>query len=406
VTSQTFVVTIRDDVLVEAAETIPLSLTAIGDTVVQGNGTAVLTILDDEPPPPGVLQFSAMDYSVSEGGGFATITVSRTGGSAGPVAVAYATSGGTATPGQDYTSVSGVLNFAAGQTSLSFTVPILDDAQTEGSETIGLVLGSPAGTGLGPQAMAVLTIQDNDVDRVPPRVVDVRLISGPRGIDRIEVEFSEPMRPETVIPANFRVVSAGRDGRLGTRDDRVIPIRSVLYTPGSTTATLILGRTVPRGQFLQVSFLAGLTDRAGNRLDGNGDGIPGDDFVQSIGQASTLRYQDADGDLVTLTLRGGGSLQLVGTPVGGRLTGVSVLVVNPRPFGSAISGSVRRAGGGDGTTTLESIRGLGDFGEVRSTLTSPPFFVRQQPTVTVRALDAALASDDTLGGRDRRGRGV
>ena len=44
----------------------------------------------------GTLQFSAATYSVAENGGNATITVTRTGGSAGAVGVTFATSNGTA----------------------------------------------------------------------------------------------------------------------------------------------------------------------------------------------------------------------------------------------------------------------------------------------------------------------
>ena len=52
----------------------------------------------------GTLQFSAATYSVAENGGNATITVTRTGGSAGAVGVTFATSNGTATAPSDYTA--------------------------------------------------------------------------------------------------------------------------------------------------------------------------------------------------------------------------------------------------------------------------------------------------------------
>jgi hypothetical protein len=407
-TSRTFTVTILDDNLVEGSETVPLVLTPNGDAVVQDPNSAVLTILDDELPP-GALQFSAPTYSIGEGGGTATITVSRSGGSAGTVSVNFTTTtdGSTATPGEDYRPVTGVLTFAPGVTTQTFTITILDDGMDEPDETVGLVLSSPTGTTLGPPAMATLTILDDDVpDLIAPTIVDVQLVPSPQGIDRINVVFSEPLDPSRVVPGNFRVVSAGRDGLIGTRDDRVIPIRAVQYVPGTVTVTLILGRRVPRGQFLQVfvngSPPSGLTDRAGNFLDGNGDGLPGGDFTQTVGQASSLRYVDADGDIVTLSLRGGGVLELVRSASG---EGLTLSVIGRRPFRSVLSGSVRRARGGDGTTTLQSIIGLGDFGEVRSTLTSPPFFVVQQPTVSIRALDAVLAAGDNgLRARGARGR--
>src|SRR5262249_34267314 len=115
-------------------------------------------------PQPGTLQFSNATYAVNESGGTATITVTRTGGSDGSVTVHYATSDCTATAGSDYTAVSGTLTFAAGETSKTFTVPILDDTPAEANDTVNLTPSSPTGGAtLGSQATATLTIQDDDV---------------------------------------------------------------------------------------------------------------------------------------------------------------------------------------------------------------------------------------------------
>ena len=86
---------------------------------------------------PGILQLSAATYSVAENGGTATITVTRTGGSAGAVGVTLATSNGTATAPADYTAVSQTVSFAAGDTaSKTVSIPIVDDALVEGNETV------------------------------------------------------------------------------------------------------------------------------------------------------------------------------------------------------------------------------------------------------------------------------
>ena len=64
------------------------------------------------------------------------------------VSVRYATSDGTATAGADYESVSGALRFEAGETAKTVSVPVLNDAHDEGSETLTLALSRPFGAEL------------------------------------------------------------------------------------------------------------------------------------------------------------------------------------------------------------------------------------------------------------------
>ena len=61
------------------------------------------------------------------------------------VTVAYATTDGTATAGQDYAAANGTLVFAAGQTRKTVSVAVLDDARDEGAETLTLTLSNASG---------------------------------------------------------------------------------------------------------------------------------------------------------------------------------------------------------------------------------------------------------------------
>ncbi len=98
----------------------------------------------------------------ARGSSQATITVQRTGATAPVVSVPYSTSNGTALAGLDYTATSGVLTFASGQTSKTFTVPIVNDTLAEGGQTVNLALGTPIGALLTTPSTATLTITDND----------------------------------------------------------------------------------------------------------------------------------------------------------------------------------------------------------------------------------------------------
>jgi hypothetical protein len=122
---------------------------------------AVEGLEDRSVPSAGQFQFAAAFTSVSQNAGNATITVNRTGGTDGVVHVQFATADGTATAGQDYTSESGTLTFADGQASNTFTVPVMNDSQVEGNETVKLTLSNPDGDAtLGNPSTAILSIKD------------------------------------------------------------------------------------------------------------------------------------------------------------------------------------------------------------------------------------------------------
>jgi hypothetical protein len=111
----------------------------------------------------GSLQFSSATYSVNENDAGATLTVTRSGGLIGALSVNYATSDATAIANGDYNATSGTLNFAEGETSKTFTVPITSDQAVENDESVNLTLSAPGGgAALGTQASAVLTIVNDD----------------------------------------------------------------------------------------------------------------------------------------------------------------------------------------------------------------------------------------------------
>ena len=145
--NKTVSIPITDDALVEGNETVNVALsTPTGGATLGSPNTAVLTITDNDGAAAGSLQFSAATYSVAENGGSATITVTRTGGSAGAVGVTVTTSNGTATAGSDYTAVSQTVSFATGDTAnKTVSIPITDDALVEGNETVNVALSTPTG---------------------------------------------------------------------------------------------------------------------------------------------------------------------------------------------------------------------------------------------------------------------
>ena len=106
--------------------------------------------------------FSTSNFTANESDGTATVTVIRTGATAAASTVQYLTSDGSATAGVDYTAASGTLTFNAGDTSKTFTIPLINSAAPAGTRLVNLALFNPGtGSQTGSQSVATLTVTDN-----------------------------------------------------------------------------------------------------------------------------------------------------------------------------------------------------------------------------------------------------
>jgi hypothetical protein len=163
--SQSVLVTLLDNALADGSRTVTLVLDSPGGGGKLGALTsAVLTILDDDVG----LRFSAPGYTASEKSSTAIVTVTRTGPTTAPVGVTVEALPGTATPGVDYQPpASGLLKFAAGQTSRTLALRIRPNPTVDGPRTVLLRLTNPTGgAALAAQRTAVLTITDDDAGGV------------------------------------------------------------------------------------------------------------------------------------------------------------------------------------------------------------------------------------------------
>jgi Ca2+-binding RTX toxin-like protein len=75
------------------------------------------------------------------------------------ISVNYTTGGGTANSSLDYSSINGTLSFAAGETSKTIVVPILNDNLNELDETLNIILSNPINSKIA-TAQGVVTITD------------------------------------------------------------------------------------------------------------------------------------------------------------------------------------------------------------------------------------------------------
>ncbi|MBW4520762.1 MAG: pre-peptidase C-terminal domain-containing protein [Scytolyngbya sp. HA4215-MV1] len=166
-TTQTVSIQLLGDITFEPDETIALSLGNFTNGGTAGNqGTAVLTLLNDDPAPVPVYNFSAATYSAAEGNATNTVSVvviNRSGNTSVTSSVDVVLSGGTAIVGTDYTGGPLTITFNPGETTKTVPIQILGDAFFEPDETINLSLTNFVGGGAaGAQNTAVFTITNDD----------------------------------------------------------------------------------------------------------------------------------------------------------------------------------------------------------------------------------------------------
>ena len=225
---QLTVPTIDDNVL-EQVETFRLIINSATGTIAPLNNVGNASIIDNDSSPIITIQ----NAQVNEGTGGTnsiTFTVTLTSSSGQPVAVDYQTvpaidgaANTRATEGADYTSIPTTrLNFAANQTTKTFTVPIVTDNINELDETFRVRLSNPANASFNNNAaeiFAIGTIIDDDpagtvsvgadaidvAENVVGRIVNIPVNFVPNGT---------PARPVTV---DFTTV-AGTAAQAGQRD--------------------------------------------------------------------------------------------------------------------------------------------------------------------------------------------
>jgi N-acyl-D-amino-acid deacylase len=114
----------------------------------------------------GMIQWAVASTNVNKNSGSVTVALARSGTSTLPVKVSYTTYALTA-GSSNYTTTAGIATFAAGVTSSSITVPILNDHVAEPTRQFSLeLISASGGAWLGNQLSTVVNILDTNT---PPR---------------------------------------------------------------------------------------------------------------------------------------------------------------------------------------------------------------------------------------------
>jgi hypothetical protein len=164
VTDRTVQVAVIGDTAAEGDETFDIDLSSPVDAAL-GNATDTVTIVDNDPIPPGDAVLAVTGVTKREGRTGATtftFTVTRTGETTTAVDVDYATGDGTAFAPSDYASASGNLSFVADQTTATIDVTVNGDRSLEHAETFFLTLANPSAGAAISTGQATGTILNDD----------------------------------------------------------------------------------------------------------------------------------------------------------------------------------------------------------------------------------------------------
>ena len=239
------------------------------------------------PTPPPVVSLIPNDFLAAETlagqppnpGSF---TISRTGDAGLPITVLYSITG-TATNGTDYANLSNSVTLAAGQTSVTLPINIIDDTIAESTETIILTLGNGTGYTISPTNTAVIVnIADNDQPVVTVSASDPQAVeAGGEGVTDGAFTFSRTGPTTEALTVSYTLggtATAGSD-----------------YTGANGTITIPVG---------QSSVTLPLLIADDSDYEGTETVIltVSDTAVYEVGQANTATVAIADNDLPTISL--------------------------------------------------------------------------------------------------------
>lgn len=295
-TTKTVIVFALGDNRYELDETFTLTLSGPTTAVLGTPSSATGTILNDDPIPTVVVN----SPTVIEGNTGSTnmaFFVSLSNPSYQTITVQYATTGGTATAGVDYTAVSGTVTIPANEGGITVVVPILGDLLDEPSETVLLALSNATNaTVSGTQGVGTGTIVDNDS---PPVVSSSSPSVSEGNTGTSTLTFTVSLSAASGFPVSVNYATA--DGTALADSDYAAATGTVTFAPGQTTKTVsvsVFGDTVHEASETFTLLLSSPTNAT---LGANGTGtIVNDDSLPgaSIAPASVAEGDGGTTDLV------------------------------------------------------------------------------------------------------------
>ncbi len=232
-TSKIIVVPSNGDTTDENDETFSLKLSNIAPSAVtlSGSAQATATIVNDDAAPTA----ASNDVTVTEGNSGttdATFDVTLSAASGKVITMTATTADGTATAGKDYTATTATLVFQPGETSKTFSVPVLGDTIDEADETFAVNLTNPVNVTFA-DAQGQGTITDDDA---PPTLMidDVTVTEGNSGTANAIFNVTMSAASEQTVTVDY----ATQDNSATAGSDYVAASGKLTFATGETAKTV------------------------------------------------------------------------------------------------------------------------------------------------------------------------
>jgi len=225
-TTATVSVTVNGDTIDEDDETMQLVVTNPTYGTVTGS-PATGTIIDNDAAPT----MSIASASSAEGdatGNPVNFVVTLSAASGKTITVNYATAGGTATEGTDYTAAAGMLTFAPGETTKTITVNTIGDTKTEDDETFTVNLAGETNATIPGSRSATGTILDDETPTLT--ITNSSVIEGSEGTT--QMKFTVTLSKASSTPVIVKIDTA--DGTAIAGVDYQATSGDLTIEPGET----------------------------------------------------------------------------------------------------------------------------------------------------------------------------
>lgn len=133
-----------------AAKSLAYTTSSVEDSTSTDSTSSAIGLSVVEYQPKGLFGFTSVVWYTTEASGVITLTIERDHGRKGVMDIGYSTSDGSATGGDDYTSVTGAVRFYDGDTSKTVDISLTDDTELEAHFewfTVSLSLEGPINEG-------------------------------------------------------------------------------------------------------------------------------------------------------------------------------------------------------------------------------------------------------------------